>query len=103
MQNNDIATMLRAVIQEELQQVREGLKQEVRSIVHEALQPINERLGTLEQGQTAIVKRLDTLEKGQRQLQKDVSGIKFELRGVWEDILRLDKRLASQEKITGSR
>lgn len=71
----------------------------------EKLQPINERLddmdqrmGTLEQGQASIVKRLDTLEKGQRKIQKDVSEVKLQLKGVWGDILRLDNRLINQEK-----
>ncbi len=88
-----------------------------RRILGEALQPVNDRLDGLEKGQTDIVKRLDTLEngqttldkrmgtleRGQRRMQKDASEIKLQLRGVWDDILRLDNRLIEQEKITGNK
>jgi TRAP-type C4-dicarboxylate transport system substrate-binding protein len=43
-ENNELVDMLRAVIQEEMQSVR----QEVRTIVQEELQPVNEKLTAIE-------------------------------------------------------
>ena len=64
LENNELANMLRAIIQEELQKELNPLKEDVKSI------------------------------------QKDVSTIKKEVRLVWNDILKLDKRLLVQEEKT---
>lgn len=56
--DNDLVNMLRAVIQEEMQSVR----QEVRTIVQEELKPVNERLAALETGQQETNQRLTTIE-----------------------------------------
>lgn len=79
----------------------------LRTVMQEELKPINERLDRVEQGQQEarqglqqVNTRLDKLEKGQKNLQKDVTTIKKEVRAVWDDILRLDKRLTVQEKKT---
>jgi len=73
----------------------------LRAVIHEELKPINERLDRVEQGQQEfrqeVNTRLSSLEAGQKKLQKDVTTIKKEVSAVWDDIKRLDNRLAVQE------
>ena len=38
------------------------------------------------------------IESSIKKLQKDVTDIKRDLKGVWSDIKRLDKRLTAQEE-----
>ena len=56
----------------------------LRTIIREELQPIDQRINSIDQ-------RISNLEKGQKQIQT-------ELRGIWEDIRKLDKRLIVQEE-----
>lgn len=39
-----------------------------------------------------------SLEDGQKQLQKDVSIIKRDLKGVWDDIKRIDRRITVHDE-----
>ncbi len=55
------------------------------------------RMDTLEQGQVQIISRLNVLEKDVDKIKKITRNIKQELRYVWEDIKKLDKRLTTQE------
>jgi hypothetical protein len=48
--------------------------------------------------QELVLQQLQTLAEGQKLLQADVTSIKNELRYVWEDIKRIDKRLSTQEE-----
>jgi TRAP-type C4-dicarboxylate transport system substrate-binding protein len=93
-ENNELANTLRAIIQEEMQSVR----QEVRSIVKEELQPVNEKL-------TAMDGRLTVLETGQQRIETTVNDIKAINRKSHQEIFkRLDfivddlKRLEHREE-----
>lgn len=100
---------LEAEDRDELPMLNDELIDLLRAVIREEMQPINERLVNLEQGQQAfrqemrqelqqVNKRLDKLEQGQKKLQKDVTTIKKELSAVWDDIKRLDNRLSAQEE-----
>lgn len=70
--NNELVNMLRTVIQEELK-------------------PVHRELQELRAGQ-------QELRKDVKKVQKDVSTIKKEVSAAWDDIKRLDNRLAVQEQ-----
>jgi hypothetical protein len=55
-------------------------------------------INDLKKGQASLEKRPIVLEKGQKQLQSDVSSIKRDLKAVWSDILRIDKKIATQQE-----
>ncbi|ACV64378.1 hypothetical protein Dtox_3669 [Desulfofarcimen acetoxidans DSM 771] len=77
MPNSELANMLRSIIQEELQPVRQEFqefRQEVKT-------------------------RLDTLDKGQKKLQRDVTLIRKELKESWKDIGNFDDRITNLEKM----
>lgn len=65
--------------------------EEFQKIVLEQFGQINGRLDKMDT-------RLTTLEKGQKKLQQDVTLIKRDVKGVWEDIIRLDKRVEKQKE-----
>ena len=48
--------------------------------------------------QELVLKKLDTLQADVSEIKSDITEIKTELRGVWDDILRLDKRLTAQDE-----
>lgn len=63
------------------------------------LKQANSRMTALENGLEHANSRLAMLEKGMDKIEKITRGIRKELRyGVWEDIKKLDKRLAGQEE-----
>lgn len=70
--NNDLANVLRTVIQEEMQSVR----QEVRTIVQEELKPVNERLSALEAGQQDLKQDVQELKKGQAAIEAAVNDLR---------------------------
>lgn len=72
------------------------LRHTLGQVLDEKLQPVNDRLAALEEGQRR-------LEAGQEGLKDDVAIIRRELREVWRDILNLDNRLERQENKTNIR
>jgi TRAP-type C4-dicarboxylate transport system substrate-binding protein len=93
-ENNELVNMLRTVIQEEMQSVR----QEVRTIVQEELKPVNEKLITMDG-------RLAALETGQQGIEATVNDIRSTNRETHKDVIsRLDyivedlKRLEPHEE-----
>jgi ABC-type transporter Mla subunit MlaD len=111
--NNELVNMLRAVIQEEMQSVR----QEVRAIVQEELKPVrqelqqvNTRLDTLEAGQTELRNVVQDLRAGQQELKKGQAAIEAalndlrtinrrthkevfgQLNAIWDDIKLLSSK-----------
>jgi phage-related protein len=104
--NNELVSLLRAVIREEMQSVQ----QEVRSIVQEELKPVhlelqqvNTRLDTMEAGQVELRKNVQELKKGQAAIETAVSDLRAinrrthkevfgQLNAIWDDI----KLLSSQ-------
>ena len=76
----------------------------LRVVIKEELQPVHHRLDSLERGQEELrfgQKQLEQgqkqLEQGQKLLQKDVASIKVELREIWKDILKFDRRITVVE------
>lgn len=103
--DTELIETLRSVIKEELKPVRQEIAQ-VRDDLQEQIAQVRDDLqGQINQardefgGHFAVInKRLDNLEEGQKKMQKDITDIKRELRCVWEDIGKLDKRLTAQEE-----
>jgi uncharacterized protein YoxC len=60
-------------------------------LVLQQLQALQSQVSGLSEGQKF-------LKQGQQALQDDVTAIKSQLRYVWEDIKRIDKRLSNQEE-----
>jgi TRAP-type C4-dicarboxylate transport system substrate-binding protein len=75
-ENNELVNMLRTVIQEEMQSVR----QEVRTIVQEELKPVNEKL-------TAIEATVNDIRSTNRKTHKEVFS---RLDYIVEDLKRLE-------------
>lgn len=75
-----------------MEQMLKQILDELKGIKENQIQT-NQRLDKLEKGQT-------TLEIGQTKLEQGQQEIKRELRYMWDDIKRLDSRLAKQEKET---
>jgi len=75
-ENNELVNMLRTVIQEEMQSVR----QEVRTIVQEELKPVNEKL-------TAIEATVNDIRSTNRKMHKEVFS---RLDYIVEDLKRLE-------------
>jgi hypothetical protein len=93
-ENNELVNVLRTVIQEEMQSVR----QEVRTIVQEELKPVNEKLTTMDG-------RLAALETGQQRIEATVNDIRSTSRKTHKEVFsRLDyivedlKRLEPHEE-----
>lgn len=61
------------------------------TIIREELKPIDKRICTIENQVNTIEKRMNKLEKGQKQMQT-------EIRAMWADIKKLDKRRGVQEE-----
>ncbi|HOV80637.1 MAG TPA: hypothetical protein PK728_11150 [Bacillota bacterium] len=62
--NNELANMLRAVIQQELKPVNERLAalEQGQQEIRDEFNPVNERLAALEQGQSRLESKVDKLE-----------------------------------------
>ena len=73
-----------AQILSELQALREGQSRQ------------GEDLASLKKDVASLKKDVASLKKDVASLKKDVSEIKVELRFVWEDVKKLDKRLTAQ-------
>lgn len=67
-----------------------GLK-EGQARLETRLDSVDSRLDSVDSRLDKVELRLDNLEKGQQQIQK-------ELRGVWDDILRIDKRISAHDE-----
>jgi predicted nucleic acid-binding Zn-ribbon protein len=100
-ENNELVNMLRTVIQEEMQSVR----QEVRTIVQEELKPVNEKLTTMDGRLTTMDGRLTALETGQQRIEATVNDIRSTNRKTHKEVFsRLDyivedlKRLEPHEE-----
>ncbi len=59
----------------------------------EILMQIQPQISSLEQGQKNIERRLDTLEAKVDTLQKDMDEVKLNVRFLWEEYERQDKRI----------
>ena len=59
---------------------------EMRSMIHEELKPINQRLESLESGQMELNRRLDTLEEGQKAIRRDVARVDRKLDRLSADV-----------------
>lgn len=51
-----------------------------------------------EKFQELVLNKLEAMQTDIAGIKTDVTEIKTELRGVWDDILRLDKRLTAQDE-----
>jgi len=96
MPNNELANIIKAVMQEEFQSIRKEMRQEMRSVVQEELQPVRQEFQEFRQ---EVKTRLDTLDKGQKKLQRDVTLIRKELKESWKDIGNFDDRITTLEKM----
>ena len=59
----------------------------------ELLSTLVSKVDNLEQGQQKIELRLDKLEQGQKKLQADMKEVKTNVKYIWEDLSRQEKRI----------
>ena len=64
----------------------QAILNEMRSMIHEELKPINQRLESLESGQMELNRRLDTLEEGQKAIRRDVARVDRKLDRLSADV-----------------
>lgn len=83
-ENNELANMLRTIIQEEMQSVR----QEVRSIIQEELKLVNEKLN-------AIEATVNDIRANNRKTHKEIFS---RLDAMWDDIKIIERRVDRQEE-----
>lgn len=88
MPHSELIAMLRAVVKEEMQPVRQEL-QVFQQLVRQEFCQVNGRLDRLEQGQKNLEERQAKLETGIKKIHKDTTQIKTEVRAIWEDIKKL--------------
>ena len=98
MPNSELASMLRSIIQEELQPVNARLEQ-LEKEQQEFRQEVNTRLTALDEGQVSLKQGQINLDKGQKKLQRDVTLIRKELKESWKDIGNFDDRITTLEKM----
>ena len=82
-ENNELVDMIRTVIQEEMQSVR----QEVRTIVQEELKPVNEKLGVMDEKLTTIEATVNEIRATNRKTHKEIFS---RLDYIAEDLKRLE-------------
>lgn len=72
--------------------------EEFQRIVLEQLQTLNTSVSDLKEGQISLEKGMTKLEARQANVEKGQESILTQLRYVWEDIKRIDDRLAGHEQ-----
>jgi len=56
------------------------------------------QLTVFTEGQESLIQKIELMQSDIQELKEGQTEIKTELRGVWDDILRLDKRLTAQDE-----
>lgn len=56
------------------------------------------QLTVFAEGQESLIQKIESMQSDIQELKKGQTDIKAELRGAWDDILRLDKRLTAQDE-----